>query len=114
VPETGGEDAKIASELKEALSIGIMNAVKLTNLTDGFFGNSLIEILLLPKLKTAETGLRMMGSGPQVDQFVLGMNRAAGKAVPEASKYFKQAILSMTISHARDSEWREYSGCGLL
>jgi hypothetical protein len=97
----GGGDTKIASGLKEALSIGTTNAVKLTGTTDGFFGNSLIKILLPPKLKTAEKGLRMMGAGPQLDQFVLGMNRAAEKAVPEASKYFQQAILSMTISDAR-------------
>jgi hypothetical protein len=96
-----GGDARIASGLKEALSIGTANAVKLTGATDGFFGNSLIKILLPPRLKTAEKGLRMIGAGPQVDQFVLGMNRAAEKAAPEASMYFKQAILSMGITDAK-------------
>ncbi len=96
-----GGDARIASGLKEALSIGTANAVKLTGVTDGFFGNSLIRILLPPRLRAAEKGLRMIGAGPQVDQFVLGMNRAAEKAAPEASMYFKQAILSMTITDAK-------------
>jgi hypothetical protein len=98
---SGNSDAKVASGLKEALSIGTTNAVKLTGVTDGYFKNELIKILLPPKLRSAEKALRMVGAGPQIDEFVLGMNRAAEKAAPEASKYFKDAILNMTFSDAK-------------
>jgi hypothetical protein len=94
-------DSKIASGLKEALTIGTTNAVKLTGTTDGYFKNELIKIVLPPKLRTAEKGLRLVGAGPQLDEFVLGMNRAAEKAAPEATKYFKEAILNMTFSDAK-------------
>jgi Protein of unknown function (DUF4197) len=40
----GQGDAKVASGLKEALSIGASQAVRLTGVTDGFAGNSAIKI----------------------------------------------------------------------
>ena len=43
LPATAQSDAKVASGLKEALSIGTVNAVKLTGATDGYFGNPLIK-----------------------------------------------------------------------
>jgi len=98
---TPPSDAKVASGLKEALSIGTTNAVKLTGVTDGYFGNPLIKIGFPPKLRTMEKGLRLAGAGPQLDQFVLGMNRAAEKAAPAATKYFKQAILNMSFADAK-------------
>ncbi len=102
-PKTPGStsDSRLAEGLKEALTIGTTNAVRLTGATDGYFKNELIKIAMPPKLRTAEKGVRMVGGGPQVDAFVLGMNRAAEKAAPEASKYFKDAIVGMTFSDAR-------------
>lgn len=97
----GSSDTKVASGLKEALTIGTTNAVKLTGTADGYFRNELIKIALPPRLRTAEKGLRLVGAGAQADEFVLGMNRAAEKAAPEASKYFKAAILSMNFTDAK-------------
>jgi hypothetical protein len=81
IGQKGGlSDAKIGSGLKEALKVGTENAVGLTGKTDGYFLNQAIKILMPEKLRTVEKGLRAVGYGPQVDEFVLSMNRAAEKA----------------------------------
>lgn len=100
--QTGGlSDEKISSGLKEALRVGADNAVKLTGRTDGYFGNQAIKILMPKKLQTMEKGLRAIGYGPKVDDFVLSMNRSAEKAAPEAKKIFTDAIVEMSIEDAR-------------
>ena len=71
---------KIGSGLKEALKVGTENTVNLTGKTDGYFLNQAIKILMPEKLRTLEKGLRMVGYGPQFDEFVLSMNRAAEQA----------------------------------
>jgi hypothetical protein len=92
---------EIAAGLKEALKIGADNAVSLTGVTDGYFGNAAIKILMPKQLSSVETGLRLLGQGEQVDAFVLGMNRAAEKAAPSAKSIFWDAITGMTFEDAR-------------
>jgi hypothetical protein len=94
-------DSKVASGLKEALQVGADNSVKLTGKTDGYFGNPAIKILMPSNLHPLETGLRAMGYGPKLDEFVLSMNRAAEAAAPAAKKIFGDAILSMSFEDAR-------------
>ena len=102
VPQGGGVgDVKIGQALKQALQVGTENAVKLTGRTDGYFKNQAIKILMPEKLKTFERGLRAVGYGPQVDDFVLRMNRAAERAAPAAKQIFWDAIGEMTIDDAR-------------
>jgi hypothetical protein len=48
-----------------------------------------------------EPPLRLVGFGPKIDEFVLGMNRAAEKAVPFAKEIFWDAIGQMTFDDAR-------------
>jgi len=48
-----------------------------------------------------EQGLRAVGYGPHVDEFVLSMNRAAARAAPAAKQIFWDAIGEMTIDDAR-------------
>ncbi len=98
---SGLSDAKIGSGLKEALKIGTENAVGFTGKTDGYFLNQAIKILMPEKLKTFEKGLRAVGYGPQVDEFVLSMNRAAEKAAPFAKQIFWDAIGEMTFEDVR-------------
>lgn len=95
------DDGKIASGLKEALQVGTENAVKSTGRTDGYFGNAAIKILLPQKLQVVEKGMRLMGKGPQVDDFVLSMNRAAEQAAPLAKPIFIDALKQMTFEDAR-------------
>jgi len=52
-------------------------------------------------LRTLEKGLRMVGYGPKVDDFVLSMNRAAEAAAPAARKIFVDAITAMSFEDAR-------------
>jgi hypothetical protein len=94
-------EGKIASGLREALQVGTENAVKSTGRTDGYFGNQAIKILLPQKLQVMEKGLRIMGKGPQVDEFVLSMNRAAEQAAPLAKPIFMEALRQMTFEDAR-------------
>jgi hypothetical protein len=99
--KSGLSDVKIGSGLKEALQVGTENAVSLTGKTDGYFLNQVIKILMPEKLKTFEKGLRAVGYGPQLDEFVQSMNRAAEKAAPAAKQIFWDAIGEMTFDDAR-------------
>jgi hypothetical protein len=104
VPGASGNsigDVKIGQALKEALQVGTANAVKLTGKPDGYFKNQAIKILLPDKLKSLESGLRAVGYGSQMDELVLGMNRAAERAAPQAKQIFWDAIGAMTIDDAR-------------
>ena len=99
--QSGLSDAKIGSGLKEALKIGTENTVNLTGRLDGYFLNQAIKILMPEKLRNLEKGLRAVGYGPQIDDFVLSMNRAAERAAPFAKEIFWNAIGEMTFEDAR-------------
>ena len=99
--KAGLSDAKIGSGLKEALKIGTENTVNLTGKTDGYLLNQTIKILMPEKLRTLEKGLRAVGYGAQVDEFVLSMNRAAERAAPAAKEIFWDAIGEMIFEDAR-------------
>lgn len=94
-------DAKIGSGLKEALRVGTEATISLTGKTDGYFANQAIKILLPSQLQSADKGLRMVGYGPQLDEFVVSMNRAAEAAAPGAKKIFGDAIAAMSIQDVR-------------
>lgn len=97
----GLSDAKIGSGLQEALKVGTENAVLQTGQNDGFLMNKAIKILMPKSLQTIEQPLRLVGYGPQIDEFVVGMNRAAEKAVPFAKDIFWGAIGEMSFDDAR-------------
>lgn len=94
-------DVKIGSGLKEALKIGTENTANLTGRLDGYFLNQAIKILMPEKLRNLEKGLTAVGYGPQVDEFVLSMNRAAEQAAPFAKQVFWDAIGEMTFEDAK-------------
>ncbi len=98
---SGMSDVKIGSGLQEALKIGTENAVVQTGQTDGFFSNKAIKILMPKPLQAMEQPLRLVGVGPKIDEFIVGMNRAAEKAVPFAKEIFWDAIGQMTFDDAR-------------
>ena len=97
----GLSDSKINAGLKQALQIGAENSVKLVGRPNGYFGNAAIKILMPSNLRPLEKGLRLVGYGPKVDDFVLSMNRAAEAAAPAARKIFVEAITSMSFDDAR-------------
>ena len=98
---TGGlNESKIASGLQEALKVGTENAVFQTGSVDGFLANKAIKILMPKSLQNIEQPLRLVGYGPQIDEFVVSMNRAAEKAVPFAKEIFWDAIGQMSFDDA--------------
>lgn len=92
---------QIAAGLKEALRIGTEHTTALTGKPDGYYRNPSIRIPMPDQLRAFEKGLRVFGFGPQVDEFVLSMNRAAEQAAPQATEIFIGAIAQMTIADAR-------------
>lgn len=98
---SGLDDTKIASGLKEALSVGTQKAVKQVDKPGGYLDNEAIKILLPQNLRPVEKVLRAAGQGPKIDGFVESMNRAAESAAPEAEKIFGNAVKEMTIDDAR-------------
>lgn len=93
-------EGEVAAGLKEALTVGIVNAVDLTSVTDGFLKNSAIRLpfpqdAIKVKQKALEWGL-----DGQVEKFETTLNRAAESASKEALPIFKKAITDMTINDA--------------
>ena len=99
--QSGLTDSKASAGLKEALEVATEKAVSLTGRPNGYFGDAAIKILMPEKLKTMQQGLRAVGYGPQIDEFVLSMNRAAEQAAPAAKQIFGEAITSMTFDDAK-------------
>ena len=98
---SGLSDQKTADGLKEALQVSTANAVSLTGKTDGYLLNEAIRIAMPEKLKTVEKGLRALGQGAKVDEFVASMNHAAERAAPAAKEIFVAAIHEMSFDDAR-------------
>lgn len=94
--------AQISSGLKEALNIGVTDGVKKLAVTDGFFRNEAVKILMPEKLRKIDTTLRSIGMGSLADEGVKLLNRAAEDAVTEAAPIFTKAITSMTITDAKN------------
>lgn len=104
-PAASGVDAlsstDINAALKEALTRGADAAVAQLGVKDGFFGNPAMKIPLPRNLQKAEKAMRMFGMGPQADELVLSMNRAAEAAVPEAKTLLVDAVKQMTLEDAK-------------
>lgn len=94
--------SQISSGLKEALSMGVTEGVKKLGVTDGFYKNEMVKILMPEKLRKIDTTLRSIGLGSLADQGVKLLNRAAEDAVTEAAPIFASAITSMTITDAKN------------
>ena len=92
---------QIVQGLKEALSKGVQKAVSQLGREDGFFTNLNVRIPMPEKLHTAENTLRALGQNELANDFVISMNHAAEKAVPEAAAVFSDAIKQMSIADAK-------------
>jgi hypothetical protein len=101
-PATGLDEATIVKGLKEAISTGTSRAVATVSKQDGYFGNQMIKIVMPEKLRAAAELLSKFGFRQEVDNFILGMNRAAEKAAPKATEYFLSALKAMTFNDARN------------
>jgi hypothetical protein len=98
---SGGLTEKDAADgIKEALTNGTGEAVKLVSAADGFFGNPEIKIPFPQDAKIVETKLRQVGLGSKVDEAILSINRAAEDAGKEAKPIFIAAVKNMTVKDA--------------
>jgi Protein of unknown function (DUF4197) len=94
-------NADASAGLKKALDQGINVAVGKLGVPDGFLKNPQVKIDLPPKFAKAESMMRMLGAGDQLDQLVTSMNRAAEAAVPESKTLLKQALKQMSVADAK-------------
>jgi hypothetical protein len=94
-------NADASAGLKKALDQGINVAVGKLGVPDGFLKNPQVKIDLPPKFAKAESMMRMLGAGDQLDQLVTSMNRAAEAAVPESKALLKQALNQMSVEDAK-------------
>ena len=94
-------NADASAGLKKALDQGINSAVGKLGVTDGFLKNPTVKIDLPPKLAKAQSMMRMLGVGAELDDLVTAMNRAAEAAVPESKSLLKQALRGMTLEDAK-------------
>lgn len=90
-------NTEVIQGLKEALQVGIKNAVNISAVTDGFYKNDLIK-LPFPQdaLKVREKALEW-GFDAQVEKFETTLNRAAEEAAKEALPIFANAITGMSV-----------------
>jgi len=93
-------ESEVITALKQALEIGISNGATKASSLDGFLKNEAIKLLLPPELQRAESTLRKLGLGNEVDKFIVSLNRAAEDAAKESVPIFKDAITSMSITDA--------------
>ena len=92
------DEATIATGLRQALEIGSAKAVQQASVADGFLGNEQIRIPLPEKLQGMANTLRTIGFSEQVDNFEVGMNRAAESAASEAKPVLLDAVKNMSLS----------------
>lgn len=86
--------------LKEALNVGISEAVKLVGKEDGFLRNKAIRIPLPGALEKVDKLVRKAGGAELSDALVTKMNRAAEKAAPQALDIFVKAIEGISFGDA--------------
>jgi hypothetical protein len=87
--------------LKAALEKGSQVAIDALGRPDGFLGNVQVRIPLPESLQRAERLLRRVGMGKYADELVVGMNRAAEAAVPEARALLVESVRKMTVQDAK-------------
>jgi hypothetical protein len=98
----GISDTMIGNGLREALDFGIDKQVKKLTRKDGFYGNSLVKILLPPELQKVDQTLRDIGLGNLADEGLLLLNRAAEDAVKTATPIFVNAVKEITFTDAKN------------
>lgn len=87
----------VVAGLKEALEIGIKNAVDVTSITDGFLKNNEIKLPFPEDAERVKEKAIEWGMEGQVDKIVTTLNRAAEDAVKTATPIFVNAIKNMSI-----------------
>lgn len=92
--------AEISNGLREALKVGIRNAVQQTSAENGYWGNEALRIAWPEDATKVKSTLENLGFSGLTGQFEESMNHAAEQASAEATDIFVDAITKMTITDA--------------
>jgi len=89
----------IVAGLKEALVVGTNKSADILGVTDGYYKDELVKILLPPEADIIVKNInKISGGSALLEDVLLKINRAAEDAVSEAKPIFINSIKSMTIS----------------
>ncbi|MBT3384302.1 MAG: DUF4197 domain-containing protein [Prolixibacteraceae bacterium] len=92
---------EIIAGLKEALIVGTNKSADKLGVTDGYYKDELVKILLPPEADIIVKNINKIPGGNQlIEDVLLKINRAAEDAVSEAKPIFVNSVTSMTISDA--------------
>jgi len=94
--------SEISSGLKEALEFGIKQSIEQLSATDGFYGDSLVKILMPESMQNVAALAKKAGGEKYVNDFILAMNRAAEESVTEVAPIFAKELSSMSIEDAKN------------
>ncbi len=92
---------EMVDALREALNKGTRYAVDNLGREGGFLDNAKVRIPMPSSLEWVEKTLRTLRQDRLADEFIVSMNHAAERAVPEAAAIFADAIEAMTLEDAR-------------
>lgn len=104
---TGLSDGDIVKGLKTALEVGTDSAVKITSVTNGYFMDQAIKILLPPEAKVITDNIATVNKyssefgvdlQPYVENVIKSMNRAAEYSADSAKPILKNAVTSLSIT----------------
>ncbi|MEN1785369.1 MAG: DUF4197 domain-containing protein [Bacteroidota bacterium] len=101
LPSGAVTETEMASGLKQALELGVLEGVSLLNKEDGYFKDEAVKILLPEELKKVDGALRKIGLSGLADEGLKVLNRAAEDAVSEAKPIFVGAIKEFTFADAK-------------
>lgn len=91
-------EATIIEGLKEALVVGTDSATKQLSITDGYYGNAALKILLPPEADIIVDNISLIpGGAALIENIIKGINRSAEDAAKEVAPIFISAITDMTI-----------------
>jgi hypothetical protein len=97
---SGLSNDEMIEGLKEALSVGVDRAVNFLGQPGGYLNHETVRIPMPDSLQNGAKVARTLGKDELVDDFVVSMNQAAERAVPEAVEVFTDAIREMTFEDA--------------
>ncbi len=87
--------------LKEALGLGVNQAISLLGKDGGFLNNSAVKIPLPSSLQSVARIAEKAGGKTYVDELIKTMNTAASKAVPKTAEILGKTISNMSIEDAK-------------
>lgn len=90
--------SEINQGLREALKVGIENAIRRSSQQNGFYLNPEIKIPFPPEAQKAAKTLRDLGMDKLVDDFIETLNHGAEQASAKATPIFAEAISQVSFS----------------